>query len=168
MPSAHPPFKLTILLPSMKVRVVKLWLTVLRFLALAALPLMISPSGLAGVVACFGADGGFALEAGNEDGCFCASETTTASEVAPAASACVDADCTAACICLPLAGDVTAPGLRNEVRAAQPKESSEQNLLFAAFEPRDPSTPKTVASREQPHGSPPFFRLALRTVVFLT
>lgn len=151
-------------------RAVKLTLTILRLLALASIPLAIGSSGLQGIVACFAADGGFALEAGDETGCFCPPPDHAASrEGLSAAVSRVDADCAADCVCVPFTTDWKTSFSRSVTRDDRRGEPLPQWLSQVEFEPRTfAASTDRVLSRE--HASPPtpFFRLALRSIVLLT
>lgn len=140
-------------------------LAVTRFLAIAILPLAVMSVGLQGVVGCFGGDGAFALEMG----CSCAPDDQDESNgadqselVNPSANGGAD------CICVPLSSEWQTT-VASSKQNFYPKETLPlpfTSLAFVHPEPASIAWPVTPNRTVEP--SPPFFHLALRTIILLT
>lgn len=149
---------------------VKFTLTVMRILVIACIPLTIASSGLQGLVACFGTDGSFALEAGDETGCFCPSDDHGATgETNSHASFSPDADRAQACVCVSFSTDWRHSLSGSEKRDNSPRESVPQPSSQPAFDLWNSAAPvERSVSLQSFQPATPFFRLALRTIVLLT
>lgn len=148
---------------------VNVMLTVTRLLAIAIMPLAATSFGVPGLVACLGADGDFALEVGDEAGCLCVSgDHGEESEAIHQATLSPDADKDADCLCLPFSSDwrATVAGLKHDY---SPKQTVPQPYTAIAFNDRKLAgwDLRGFLDRDV-HSPPPFFRLALRTIVLLT